>query len=223
MPNNSTQKLIEVNDIQDNIILAKDGSLHSILEVTAINFELRSEDEQVAIIQNFQRFLNSSDFPVQIVVSSRQLSMEPYLELIGQAANSLNSELLKIQAVEYQKFIKELLELSAIMSKKFYVCVPLYPLEAPTKEGFAKGFLGFLKPSSRSIPQLTKEQVDKYKPQMLQRINLIYDGLLGMGLKSRLLEGNELINLIYGYYNSTTEAPLNKGVTMEYESQNGTK
>ena len=219
MANNSTQKLIEVSDIQDSIILTKDGALHSILEASAINFELRSEDEQIAITQNFQRFLNSIDFPIQIMVSSRQLSMEPYLQLIDQATNGLANELLKIQGLEYQKFIKELLELSNIMSKKFYICIPFYPIEAPSGTDIKKGLLGFLKPSSRQGPQLSPEDIEKYRPQMLQRVNLVYDGLLGASLKTRLLEGNELVNLIYGYYNATTEAPLNKEATTEYESK----
>src|SRR3989344_935086 len=135
MPTQSTKNLVDIADIVDNIVILKNGSLRTVIEVSSINFELRSEGEQVATLQNFQRFLNSTDFPLQIVVNSRRLDIEDYIKLIETTAESLTSELLKIQAAEYSKFIKELAELSNIMSKNFYIVVPFYVFEAPSKAG----------------------------------------------------------------------------------------
>ena len=115
--------------------MLKDGSMRAIIEVSAINFELRSEDEQIAIIQNFQKFVNSLDFPLHICIVSRQLYIENYLKLAGEASGEIDNELLRIQATEYMKFIKELSSLTNIMSKKFYIVVPFYVFEAPTKTG----------------------------------------------------------------------------------------
>src|SRR3990167_961701 len=135
MATQSTKQLVGVANIIDNIILLKNGSLRSVIEVSAINFEFRSEGEQIAILQNFQRFVNSIDFPLQIVVSSRKLNIDEYLKLIDQFSNELTNELLKIQAAEYGKFVRELSDLSNIMSKKFYIVVPFYVFEAPSKSG----------------------------------------------------------------------------------------
>lgn len=201
----STKQLVEVANIIDNIVLLKNGSLRAVIEVSAINFELRSEGEQVAILQNFQRFVNSMDFPLQIVVHSRKLNIDEYLKLIEESSNSLTNELLKIQAAEYSKFVKDLSDLSNIMSKKFYIVVPFYVFEAPSKTGLTESFKSIFKPSS-VVKELTAEQLETYKGQLLQRTELVFDGLIGMGLKTKLMERDDLMNLYYGLYNPSSKS-----------------
>ena len=196
----STKQLVEIANIMDNIVLLKNGSLRSVIEVSAINFELRSEGEQIAILQNFQRFVNSIDFPLQIVIHSRKLNIDEYLKLIDQSFNTLANELLKIQAEEYSKFITELSDLSNIMSKKFYIVVPFYVFEAPSKSGVMQSVKSIFKPST-VVKELTPEQLETYKSQLLQRTELIFDGLVGMGLKAKTLKEDDLMNLFYGLYN----------------------
>src|SRR3990167_8644253 len=94
----STQQLVSIGGIRDNVVLLKDGSIRTIVEVSAINFELRSEDEQIAIIQNFQKFINSIDFPLQICILSRRLYIDDYLNLTAEATSQIDTELLRIQA-----------------------------------------------------------------------------------------------------------------------------
>lgn len=196
----STKQLVAIANIIDNIVLLKNGSLRAIIEVSAINFELRSEGEQIAILQNFQRFINSIDFPLQIIVHSRKLNIDEYLKLIDQTSSTLTNELLKIQATEYSKFVGELSNLSNIMSKKFYLVVPFYVFEAPSKSGVTQSLKSIFKPSS-VMKELTPEQLETYKSQLLQRTELIFDGLIGMGLKAKTLEKNDLMNLFFGLYN----------------------
>lgn len=204
----STKQLVEVADIKENVVLLRDGSLRAVIEVSAVNFELRSEDEQTGILQNFQRFLNAIDFPLQIVVNSRRLDMKEYISLVDSTAETIENELLKIQAFEYSKFVKELLGLSNIMSKKFYIVVPFHVYEAPTTSGLAQSFKRIFR-SSSVIQQINPEQLETYKTQLLQRANLIFDGLITMGLKVRLLEQEELIKMFYELYggaNSQSQA-----------------
>jgi len=201
----STKQLVTVSNIIDNIVLLKNGSLRSVIEVSAINFELRSEGEQIAILQNFQRFMNSIDFPLQIVINSRKLNIDEYIKLIEQSSNELTNELLKIQATEYSKFVKELSDLSNIMSKKFYIVVPFYVFETPSKSGIVQSFKSIFKPST-VMRELTPEQLETYKSQLLQRTELIFDGLIGMGLKAKTLEMDDLMNLFYGLYNPSSKS-----------------
>lgn len=196
----STKNLVEVADIQGNVVLLKNGSLRSVIEVSAINFELRSEGEQTGIIQNFQNFLNSVDFPLQIIINSRKLNVDEYLKLLDSVAESNENELLKIQAIEYGKFVKELLELSNIMSKKFYVVLPFYIYEAPTKTGVFKSLQSVFKPSD-TVKQINKDEMEKYRIQLMQRVDLIIDGLLSLGVKAKLLDEESLINMFYALYN----------------------
>ena len=196
MATKSTKELVAIADIKDSIILLKNGSLRAMIEVSAINFELRSEEEQIGILQNFQRFLNSVDFPLQMIINSRQLNMDEYLKMVDAVAESATNELLKIQAVEYSKFVKELLELSNIMTKHFYVVLPFYVYETPTKTGLldaAKGIFG----KSQTVVQIKPEQLETYRNQLMQRAELIMDGLIGIGLKARLMEGQEINNIYY--------------------------
>lgn len=201
----STKQLVEVSNIIDNVVLLKNGSLRAVIEVSAINFELRSEGEQIAILQNFQRFVNSIDFPLQIVMHSRKLNIDEYLKLIDQFSNELTNELLKIQATEYSKFVGELSDLSNIMSKKFYIVVPFYVFEAPLKSGITQSLKSIFK-SSTIVKELTPEQLETYKSQLLQRTELIFDGLIGLGLKAKTLEGDDLMNLFYGLYNPSSKS-----------------
>ena len=200
MANTSTKELVQVADIRDKIVLLKNGSLRAVIGVSAINFELRSEEEQIGILQNFQNFLNSLEFPLQIVINSRQLNMDEYLKLVDETADALDNELLKIQAVEYSKFVKELLQLSNIMSKKFYVILPFYIYETPTKAGLLDVFTSIFSPS-KVAQQLDAEKIDKYQQQLMQRAELVLDGMLGLGLKASLMEEAELKNLFYTLYN----------------------
>src|SRR3989344_1750298 len=202
MPNQSTENLVPISDIRESIVTLKNGSLRMVLEVSSINFELRSADEQVAILQGFQRFLNSADFPLQTVISSRKLDIEPYLKTVDGIAESTENELFKIQVSEYARFIKELSSLSNIMSKKFYVVIPFYIFEKPEISGLIESLKGLI--NTEVVPkELTDEQFNTYKNQLLQRAELVYGGLIGLGLKIRVLEDEELKKLYYELYNPT--------------------
>ena len=195
----STQQLVEISEIRNDIAILKGSSLRVIIEVSAINFELRSEDEQTALLQNFQRFLNSVDFPIQIVVHSRKMEINDYLAYIESQSQNLD-ELLKIQATEYGRFVKELSGLANIMSKKFYLVVPFYIYENPQKSGMKQSLKSLFKPT-QTMHDITDEQFNVYRNQLLQRAELIYDGLVSLGLRTRTLEGDELIQVLYGFYN----------------------
>jgi len=200
--NQTTKDFVQIAEIRDTVLALKDGSLRSVVEIGSINFELKSADEQVAIIQGFQNFINSLDFPLQIVVNSRKLDIEPYLKSLEGLTESLKNELLKIQAVEYTRFIKGLTELTNIMAKKFFIVVPFYAIEAvsPTKAGFFGAIKSAVIPS-KFVKTLTEEQLENYKVQIGQRIGVIVEGLSGLGLQTKTLAGDELMNLFYSYYN----------------------
>lgn len=194
----STKQLVEIGDIRENVVIMKNGSMRILLEVTSINFELRSEDEQTAILQNFQQFLNSVDFPLQIVIHSRKYDINDYLRYVGEATAALTNELLKLQASEYMKYIAELSQLANIMSKKFYIVVPFYVSEASgqAKKGFLSGLF-----KSQPSGVFKDEQFASYRNQLLQRADLVYGGLVGLGLKTRTLEKEELLKVFFSLYN----------------------
>ena len=201
----STQNLVSIHEIRDGILILKDSSMRAIIEVSAINFELRSEDEQIAITQNFQRFINSIDFPLQICIVSRRLYIDNYLKLAAEVSGQLDNELLRIQASEYMKFIKELSSLTNIMSKKFYIIVPYYIFESPVQSGLGSSLKSIFG-SSTATQEISEEKFSAYKNQLMQRSELIFGGLIGLGLRTRLLERDELVKMFYDLYNPVTRA-----------------
>jgi len=201
----STTDALQIKDIREGVIFLKDGSIRGMVRVDAINFELRSSDEQTAILEQFQGFLNSIDFPIQIVIHSRKYSVETYLAGVEQASGELTNELLKLQAQEYIRFVRELSELANIMSKQFYVVIPLQVASAVTSaSGLLSGITDFFKKKKAPAvaqPGMLPEDLQSYKLQLQQRADLILGGLSGMGLKGKALEQEELAKLFTELYN----------------------
>lgn len=212
----STEQFVEIADIKDNAVILKDGSLRAVVEVSAINFELRSEDEQIAILQNFQKFLNSADFPLQIMVSSRRMNIDDYLKVISEAVEASGSELVKIQGLEYARFIKELAELANIMQKKFFVVIPFYITETPTPTGLFKDIKDLLSPSKERVVKIDDVKLETAKNQLLQRVDLVYDSLIGLGVKIKILDKDDLLTLFYGLYNHDNKVVFKKGGETNY-------
>src|SRR3989338_11647327 len=122
----NTKQFVDIHDIRDGVILLKNSSLRMLIEVNSVNFDLKSADEQTAIIRGFQNFINSLDFPLQITIQSRRLDIKGYLTKTEEIVNRIDNELLRIQGVEYLRFVRSLTELANIMSKKFYFVVSLF-------------------------------------------------------------------------------------------------
>ena len=120
----ATQDFLEIDQIREGMVILKNKALRGVMMVSSINFALKSEEEQSAIISQFQGFLNSLDFSAQIVVQSRRLNITGYLDKLQQLANRQPNELLRVQAQGYHKFIDELVAGGAIMSKTFFVIIP---------------------------------------------------------------------------------------------------
>ncbi|MCK9577922.1 hypothetical protein M0R01_00315 [bacterium] len=123
-----TQEFIQIEQIREGTAVMKDGSMKGVLAVSSLNFALKAEEEQEAIIYNFQNFLNSLDFSCQILATSRKVNITGYIEKIKELEAKQPNELLRMQTVDYRKFIEELVLGGSIMNKNFYVIIPYYPL-----------------------------------------------------------------------------------------------
>lgn len=206
----STQKYVDVEEVRDGVIILKNGSLRAVMMVSSINFDLKASEEQDSIVSQYQSFLNSLDFPIQIVIGSRKLNINPYLDYLKRQEAHITNELLSFQLSEYSNFIKNLAEVSNIMTKYFYVVVPFYPIE-----NVKKGFLDAFFASSNSSQSVAKrrELFETYKNQLWQRVDHVSAGLSGTGVKVTPLKTEELIELLYNTYNPTIHtSTILKGV-----------
>jgi len=189
----ATQDFLEIDKIREGIVILKNKGLRAILMVSSLNFALKSDEEQNAIIYQFQNFLNSLDFPCQIVIQSRRRNMTGYLEGLSIAEQKEKNELLKIQIYEYRKFIESILQRGTIMQKGFYVIVPFALPEIKTM-GSAE-IKKFMKTSS-----LKEEEFQRCKIQLLQRAEFVALGLRGCGLDAVLLNSLEIVELFWSLH-----------------------
>ena len=194
MPQSSTQQFLEIDQIREGIMILKNKALRGVIMVSSLNFALKSEDEQNAIIYQFQNFLNSLDFSIEIVIQSRRLNITGYLDKLKELEEKQENELLKIQTAEYQKFIRDLIAGGAIMAKTFFAVVPFTLIEIPGM----KAVKGLVKKGG--IPALTEEQFQRCKTQLWQRMEFVALSLRRCGLQCVPLNTSELIELFWSLY-----------------------
>jgi len=201
-----TKSLIAIKDIKSNTVILNDGSLRQILMVSGINFYLKSEEEQQVILSAYQNFLNSLEFPIQIIIHSRKVNIENYIHLLNEVKAKEKSPLLQNQLEEYIEFIKSFVKENAIMSKSFFVVVPYYPVNIiQTTSSLVSKIPLFSK--EKSTPQKNLNEDESFQQsltQISQRTSQIIDGLNAIGLDAVLLNDEQLIELFYNFYNPET-------------------
>ena len=212
MPAPSIQEKIAIEDIKDGIVILKDGGLRAILMTSSINFALKSTEEQDALTYHYQGFLNSLDFPIQILINSRKFDITDYINLLEQKQKEQENELLRIQTTEYIDFIRGLTELVNIMTESFYVVVPFAPIEKK-EMGLLDKFSSILT-FKKQMAFKTDQNFEQLKSQLWQRITYVSSGLEGLGLRAVPLNTEELIELYYSLYNpEAKEKPKISGLS----------
>ena len=208
----SAQQHLPFSEIKFDTAVMKDGTLRAILMVSSINFALKNEDEQNAIVSSYVSFLNGIDFPLQIVIQSRQLYIKPYLEKLLKLEREQANELLRVQIADYRSFVSELVSLGKIMSKQFFVVVPYDPL-SNKKRSFWSRIKDVVNPAI--TVKLKDERFQKRKRDLDMRVRQIESGLASMNLEVVRLDTQSLIELFYSTYNpdiafSEHLAPVNQ-------------
>lgn len=198
-----TQKYMDIVEIRDDCVILRDGTIRSVLIVSSINFALKSEEEQQAVVQNYIQFINSLDFNLQIVIQSRKLNIDNYLERLKKVEKEQTNELLKMQTTEYRQYVGELVQMADIMSKRFYVVVP-YSGRSDKPKKFWQMITESLSPGTAI--HLKKKRFEEYKTELFKRVDYVRDALSGLGLRAEPLDTQSLIELYYNTYNPETYA-----------------
>lgn len=199
----STQRYLPISEIRNDTVILKHGGLRAVLEVEPLNFNLKSETEQLGIISGYESFLNTLTFPVQILVRSTKVNIDPYIDQVRNRADQQTNPLLKEQTQAYASFVERIVDVADIMQKRFLIVVPLDELEE--KRSSISQFFSWigLDDSSARIQQRRKYFAEK-AAKLKDRVNLIESGLRNIGLIPRRLTTMELIELYYEVYNPRT-------------------
>lgn len=192
------QDFIPFKEVRDGIVIMKDESLRAILMSSSLNISLKSQEEQEAIIAQFQNFLNSLEFSIQFYIQSRKLDIRPYLAMLEEKEKEQVNELMKIQTREYIDFIRNFTESTNIMSKSFFIVVP-YFTHLGANVGKQSSFFG--SGSSKSSTKEWLENFEESKTQIEQRVAVIEQGLSRFGIRIAQLGTEEIIELFYKIFN----------------------
>ena len=200
-----SQNFVPIKEVRDGVAILNDGSFRALVMASSVNFALKSSDEQTSILFQFQNFLNSLDFSLQIFVQSKKLDIRPYIALLEEQYKVQTVELMKIQVQEYIDFIKTFVESSNIMTKTFFIVVPY---AAPIL-GHSTNPLSRFMPGGKKVAPTANEDFDEYRSQLEQRVSVIEQGLVRTGVRVVSLGTEEVIELFYKLFNpGELEKPL---------------
>ncbi len=204
----SAQDFVPIRDVRDGVVLLKNGQMCQVLLASSINFALKSADEQKAILLQFQTFLNTIDFSLQICVQSRKLNIEPYLDLLQKQEVNQDNDLMRIQLREYMEFVRTFTAEVDVMTKSFFVVIPYTPAAIDIRKGFASVF------NTNKTEVLTDSQFEEHRTQLEQRVSVVQQGLAAVGVRTIPLKNDELVELYYHVFNPediTGSAPARGG------------
>jgi hypothetical protein len=194
---NATQQFVPIQNIRDGVVILQSGQMCMLLLASSINFAFKSTEEQEAILSQFQSFLNTLDFSLQIYIQSRRLDIRPYLEILKERESIQDNDLMRIQLREYMDFIRTFTSEVDIMSKGFFVVVPYSPTITDVKGGLSS----LLRPSQAKNTTITDAKFAEDRIQLEQRVSIVEQGLNRLGVRTIPLGNDELIELYYHIFN----------------------
>lgn len=203
---NSTQSTLQLSEVRDGMVIMIDGSYRAVVACKSINFDLMSDREREGIEYSYQNFLNSLNFPIQIVVRSQRVDIGPYIDKLVDTRRSQDNMLLGVLMDDYIGFIDALSQEANIMEKSFYIVIPYFPRgDAANLVEQSKGFFGklFAKPQN-TVTHIDTASYQKAKDEIKNRVDSVMAGLFQLGIQSAQLDTKSLGELYYNYYNPDT-------------------
>ncbi len=203
---NSTQSTLQLSEVRDGMVIMNDGSYRAVIACKSINFDLMSDREREGVEYSYQNFLNSLNFPVQILIRSQRVDIGPYIDKLISTRRSQDNMLLGVLMDDYINFIDALSQEANIMEKSFYIVVPYFPKgDAANLVEQGKGFFGklFARPQN-TITHIDATTYQKAKDEIKNRVDSVTAGLFQLGVQSMQLDTKSLGELYYNYYNPDT-------------------
>jgi len=170
----SARQQIAIKGVRDGVLILPGNQYRAILEVSSLNFELRSEEEQDAIIDTYESFLNSVGSSLQILVRTREIDMDKYLADLAERLDYEAEEIYRSQLKNYDEFIRSLITTNKILTRHFYIIVPY-------------------KPTDKAEFELIREQLNI-------KLDIVAKGMMRLGMHTTQLTSLEVLDLFYSFY-----------------------
>ncbi len=203
---NSSQSSLLISELRDSMVIMKDGSFRAIVACKSINFDLMSEEEREAVEYQYQNFLNSLNFTVQILVRSQRVDITPYIDRLTELRRQNDNMLLGVLMDDYIEFIDELSQEANIMDKSFFIVIPYYTSKEAEKalEQSKNFFKTFSKDKTPPINRIDRATYDKAVSEINNRAEAVVSNLFNLGIQSVRLNTKELAQLYYNFNNPDT-------------------
>jgi hypothetical protein len=176
----SARNQIAIKGVRDGILILPNNQYRAILEVAALNFELRSDEEQDAIIDTYESVLNSVGVPLQILIRTREIDMDKYLEDLQDRRRDEKEEIYRDQLKNYNEFIRTLIADNKILTRHFYIVVPYQPTDKNEKADF-----------------------DLVEEQLRLRLDIVSKGIAKLGMHTFQIDSLKVLDLFYSFYSPT--------------------
>lgn len=173
----SSRHQIAIKGVRDGILILPGNQYRAVLEVSSLNFELRSEEEQDAIIDTYESFLNSVGSSLQILIRTREIDMDRYLEDLGERLDGEAQPIYRDQLKNYDEFIRSLISTNKILTRHFYIVV--------------------------SYSGHGKTDFDLVHEQLNLQLDIVAKGMMRIGMHTKELSSLEILDLFYSFYNPT--------------------
>ncbi len=202
---NSTQNSLKLSEVRDNMVIMADGTFRAVVACKSINFDLMSDREREGIEFSYQNFLNSLNFPIQILVRSQRVDIAPYIDKLLDIRRTEDNMLLGVLMDDYINFIDVLSQEANIMDKSFFIAIPYFPMgDASNFIEQGKGFFGKLFARPNVVTKIDNNTYAKAKDEIKNRVDSVMAGLFQIGVQSVQLNTKELGELYYSFYNPDT-------------------
>ncbi len=199
-----SQNLVSVSEIRQGIIILKNGGMRSLLKVRGVNFELKSSEDQSGLLNNWQSFLNSLDFSLEVVALNRRLNINRYLDNVKAMIDKEENPFYREGGEEYINFISDLTSRNNIIKHEYYLVIPFDPImteAAPTFKNLMGRFLNLSREAFTATTVLSTEDFERYSQQLLVRQDNVIFSLGRIGLEAKPLNTEETTALVYNLYN----------------------
>ena len=202
----NTETMLPISEIKDGYAILKDGGIRAILKADGVNLDLKNFDEIQTILEQYKRFLNGLEFPLQFLIRNTYLDLREYLNYVHENINKLDPGALKEQGKNYASFLEEInLRQGLIFVKEFYIIIPYYTSETDldqVKKPRRSKFMDTLN-SKDDIETIVSRYRNFIKGQKMlnTRVALIQEGLGSLGIKTELLNTRDLLSLLFSIYN----------------------
>jgi hypothetical protein len=181
--------MLPLEEIVEGVLCLRGGEYRAVIQAQSVNFALKSEEEQEAVMAAYRSFLNSLSHPVQMLVRILPTNVEPYLKGFRTNVTShANSEAIRRLALDHEIFVRRLARERTLLERRFYIVLPSGHTDG-------EGHVAIRWPWQRSRRGRDEQQLAVAAAQLDARCHEIAQELTSFGVSSRRLPSEELAEL----------------------------